>query len=72
MRSRRIGTDDHDHIGMHYGIEILRACGLAQGLLESETGRRMAHARAGVHIVLAKNRTHELLHQIGFFVGTTR
>ena len=65
----RIGADDHDHVGLHHRIEVLRAGRFAEGLLQAVAGRRMAHARAGVDVVVAKAGAHQLLHQVGLLVG---
>ena len=72
MRVGGIGADDHDHVGLLHRIEILRSGGSAEGGLETVAGRRMAHARAGVGVVVAERRADHLLHQIRFFVGAAR
>ena len=69
MAGRRVGADDHDDVGLPHRIEGLGASRLAEGLLQPITGRRMADARAGVDIVVAKGSADQLLHQIAFFVG---
>ena len=68
----RVGADDHDHVGLLDRIEVLRAGRGAVGGLQPVAGRRMAHPRAGIDIVVAEGRAHELLHQEGLFVGAAR
>src|SRR5580704_1134801 len=41
-----IGTDDKHDVGLHYRIEILRAGGFAEGILQSIAGWRVTHAGA--------------------------
>ena len=53
-------------------IEILRSGRSAEGVLQAIAGGRMTHARAGIHVVVAKGGPNHLLHQIGFFVGAAR
>jgi hypothetical protein len=65
---RRARADDYDDIRLHDGRERLRAGRFAERVLQAIARRRVAHARAGVHIVVAKSRTHELLHEEGFLV----
>ncbi len=72
MAVGRIGADDHHHIRLHYGIEILGAGGFAERGLQSVAGRRVAHARAGIDVVVAECSAHHFLHQVGFFIGATR
>ena len=40
--------------------------------LQAVAGRRVADARAGVDVVVAERGAHQLLHQVGFFVGAAR
>ena len=48
---------NHDHnIGMLNGIKVLRARRGAQGLPQTITRGRMAHARASIGVVVLKNR----------------
>ena len=68
----RIGADDHHHVRFHHRIEVLGAGGFAERGLQAITGRRMADARAGIDVVVAEGRAHQLLHQIGFLVGAAR
>ncbi|MDT4826606.1 hypothetical protein FQZ97_599210 [compost metagenome] len=67
-----VGAHDDHHVGMHDRVERLRAGGFAQGLLQAIAGGRMADPRAGVDVVRAERRAHQLLHQPGFFVGAAR
>ena len=72
MTLGRIRADEHDHIGLHDGHERLRAGRLAQRVLQAVAGRRMAHARAGIDVVVAERRAHQLLHEIRLFVRAAR
>ena len=67
-----IRADQHDHIGLHHRVELLRAGGFAQRVLQAVTGRRVTHARAGIDVVVAEGRAHQLLHQERLFVGAAR
>ena len=69
---RRVGTDDHDDVGIHDAIEWLRARRRAERRIETVPGGRMTDARAGVHVVVAKRGAHEFLYDEHFFVGATR
>ena len=69
VASRGVGTDDHDHVRLEHRVKRLSSGRLAEGLLETVTGRRVADAGAGVDVVVAKRGTHQLLHQIAFLVG---
>ena len=68
----RVRADHHDHVGLLDRVEGLRAGRFAERLLQAVAGGRMAHARAGVDVVVAERRAHQLLHQVGFFVGAAR
>ena len=72
MAVGRVRADHEDHVGLHHRVEILRAGRLAQRVLESVAGRRMAHARAGVDVVVAEAGAHQLLHEVGLLVGAAR
>ncbi len=72
MAVRRVGADDHRNVGELDRIEVLRAGRGAEGLAEAVAGRRVADAGAGVDIVVAETGAHQLLHQIGLFVGAAR
>ena len=72
MAVGRVGADDHDHVGLLDRVEVLRAGRGAVGGLQPVAGRRMAHPRAGIDIVVAEGRAHELLHEEGLFVGAAR
>ncbi len=71
MRIGRIGADDKHNIGVLHRSEILGAGGSAVGARQTEAGRRVADAGAGVHIVIAKTHTHELLDEIHLLVRAT-
>ena len=68
----RVGADDHHDIGMIDAVEILGAGRGAEGGLQAIAGRRMADARAGVDVVVAKTLPHQLLDEIGLLVGAAR
>src|SRR5690606_10416456 len=53
-------------------VEGLRAGRFAQRHLQAIAGGGVADARAGVHIVGAEGGAHQLLHQVGFFIGAAR
>ena len=59
-------------IGLHDGRERLRTGRLAQRVLQAVAGRGMTHARAGVDVVVAERRAHQLLDEIRLFVGAAR
>ena len=67
-----IGADDEDHISLLDRFEILRARRGAEGGLQSIARGRVAHAGAGIHIVVAKARAHQFLHDEDFFVRAAR
>src|SRR5690606_37764102 len=54
------------------GLESLRASGFAHRDFQAITGRRVADASAGIDVVVAECCTHQLLHQIAFFVRAAR
>jgi hypothetical protein len=66
MRLGGTGADDHDHVGVLHRDELLRARGFAHGVFQAVAGGRMADARAGVDVVGAEGRAHQLLHQERF------
>ena len=72
MALGRIGADDHDHVRLHHGRELLRAGRFAQRVLETVTGRRMTDARAGIDVVVVQSGAHQLLHQERFLVRAAR
>src|SRR5690606_3169211 len=72
MRVRWIGADHQHHVGFLDRVEVLSTCRSAERLSESVAGGRMAYACAGVHIVVAEARAHQLLHQECLFVGASR
>ena len=53
-------------------FEILRAGRGAEGLVEAVAGRRVAHARAGVDVIVAEAAADQLLNQIALFIGAAR
>ena len=72
MRVGRIGADDEDDVGLVDGFEKLRPPTCRTSSCPGLAGRRMANARAGVDIVVAERRAHQLLHEVHFFVGAAR
>ena len=58
-----VRADQHDHVALHDRSERLRAGGFAKRVLEAITGRRMADPGAGVDVVVAEARAHQLLDQ---------
>ncbi len=67
-----IGADHDNDIGFHHRIEILGAGAGAESLAQTKAGGRMTDAGAGIDIVVLEGLTHQLLHQIGFFIGAAR
>ena len=67
-----IRADHENHVRLHHRIEVLRARRLAERVLQAIAGGRMAHARAGVDVVVAEAGAHELLHEVGLLVGAAR
>ena len=72
MRLGRVRADDNDRVRLLDGVEGLRTGGFADRALQAVSGRRMAHARAGVHVVVAKGGAYQLLHEKGLFIGAAR
>ncbi len=68
----RIRADHHDHVGFVDRGEGLRAGRFAERGLQAVAGRRVAHACAGVDVVVAERGAHELLYEIRFFVRAAR
>src|SRR5262249_61985072 len=62
----------HVRGGMLGRFEVLGACGRAVGGLQPIAGRRVADAGAGVDIVVAEGRAHQLLDEESLFVGAAR
>src|SRR5262245_7532139 len=67
-----ICSDYDDYIRCRYGIECLRTCGGAECGFQPISGRRMAHASAGINVVVAEDRSHELLNQECLFIRAAR
>ena len=65
----RIGADHHHDVGLLDRIEVLGAGGGPERRAEAIAGRRMAHPRAGIDIVVAEAGADQLLHQERLFVG---
>ena len=70
MAFGRVGADENDGVGLHDRSEFLRTGRLTHRVLQAIARGRMAHARAGIDVVVAESRAHQLLHQEGFLVGT--
>ncbi len=69
MTFGRIRTDDHDHVRLLHGRELLRAGRFTQRVLEAVAGRRMTDSRAGVDVVVAKAaRTSFCTRKVSSFV----
>ena len=72
MGIRRIGTDDHHHIGGIHRIEVLSAGRFTEGRLQAVARGRMANAGAGIDVVVAEGRSDEFLDQIRLLIGAAR
>ena len=72
MALGRIRADDHDDVRLHDGVEFLRAGRLAERVLQAVARGRVAHARAGIDVVVAERRAHQLLHEEGLLVRAAR
>ena len=68
----RVGADDHDHVGLLDGVEVLRAGRGAEGRLQAVAGGRVADPGAGVDVVVAEAGADQLLDQEGLLVGAAR
>ena len=72
MAVGRVGADDHDDVGLVDALEVLRAGGFAERLLQAIAGRRMADAGAGIDVVVAEGGANHALHDVDFLVGRAR
>ena len=72
VRFGGVGTDDEDDVRLHDAVERLRAGRLTERVLQAIARGRMADAGAGVDVVVAESRTHQLLDEVDLFVGATR
>ena len=72
MGIRRVGADHEDDVGLLDAPEVLGAGGFAERRLEAVAGRRVAHARAGVDVVVAEGRAHHALHDVDLLVRRAR
>jgi hypothetical protein len=63
---------NHHDVSVFDGVEVLRACRRPVSLAQAIAGRRMAHARAGIDVVVAESCTDQLLHQERLFIGAAR
>ena len=68
----RVGTDDHDDVGLQDRIEVLAGRAPAHRRGQAELGGRVADARAVVDVVVAHHRSDEFLREEYLFVGATR
>ena len=68
----RVGANYHNHVGLLHRLEGLGTGRGAIGLAQAIPGGGVADACTGIHVVIAESRTHQFLHQVGFFVGATR
>ena len=71
-RVGRVGADDQDHVGLVDALEVLRAGGFAERLLQAIAGRRVADARARVDVVVVEGGADHALHGVDFLVGRAR
>ena len=69
---RRIGSDDQDTIGMFQVFDGIGSSTGTEGALHAQGGGRVADPGAAVDVVGAHYGPHEFLHQVIFFIGTTR
>jgi hypothetical protein len=68
---RGVGADDQDHVGLFTDLKVWVPAD-CPGLAQAIAGGRVADAGAGIDVVVAEGGAHQLLHQIGFFVGAAR
>ena len=68
----RVGTDDHDDVGVLDRREVLRPGGRPERRLEAVAGRRVADPGAGVDVVRAEGRSHHLLDEVDLLVRAAR
>ena len=68
----RVGADDQDHIGLVDALEVLRAGGFAERLLQAIAGRRVADAGAGVDVIVVEGGADHALHDVDFLVRRAR
>ena len=66
---RRICADDEDDVCVLHAVKILRARRRPKGRFQAISRGRVADARAGIDIVIAKARADEFLDEEGFLVG---
>ena len=67
-----VGADEQHDVGLIDGLEVLRARGRAERLLEPVASGRVADACAGVDVVVAERGAHHLLDDVDLFVGAAR
>src|ERR1700730_8983095 len=72
MRIGGIRADHHDDVGSFHGVEILGASRGPQCALQAVTGWGVAHARAGIDVIVAESGPHHFLDQVCFFVRASR
>ncbi len=75
VRTPHIQADYHLKLRPGTNVAVLNSLAhviVTEGLSQAVAGGRMAHACAGVHVVVPEPGAHELLHQVGFLVGAAR
>ena len=72
MSSGRVAADDHDHVGVVDGVEVLGAGRSAESGAQAIAGGGVADAGAGVHVVVAEAAADQLLDEVGFFGRAAR
>ena len=72
MRIGGIRSDNHDHIGLLHGLEVLSSRTGAEGLLKSVSGGRVTDPRTGVHVVGLESSSHHLLNDVDLLVRAAR
>ena len=72
VRICRVRAHDQHDVSVVYRCKRLRAGRGAQRHRQPVPGWRVADTRAGVHIVVAKDRSYQFLDQIGFLIRAAR
>ena len=68
MGLRRVGTNQHDHVGVLDRVKVLGTGRRAIGLAEAVARRGVADAGAGIDVVVAKALADQLLDEVGLLV----
>ena len=72
VRVRRVGPDEQHDVTVLDGCEVLGARRRAERLVEAIPRGGVAHASAGVDVVVAEGRSHHLLDDVDLLVGAAR